>query len=57
MTPRMQIVWNVLEAAYDNRDLMVIAVCRRLIVADRLGWKRHANQSDKDMIWAFAEAA
>ena len=54
MTPRMQIVWNVLEAAKDNGDQMVIAACRRLIVADRIGWKRHAAKADWQIVKAFA---
>lgn len=55
LTPKMQIVWDVLEAAKDNRDAVVIAACRRLIVANRLGWKRHAAQADKDLVYAFAD--
>jgi len=54
MTPRMQIVWQVLEAAKDNGDQMVIAACRRLIVADRIGWKRHAAKADWQLVKAFA---
>jgi hypothetical protein len=42
-TPRMQIVWRVLEAA---KDEIAIAACRRLIVAGRLGWNRHADRRD-----------
>ena len=54
MTLRMQIVWNVLEAAKDNGDQMVIAACRRLIVADRIGWKKHAKRIDWELVKAFA---
>lgn len=50
VTPRMQIVWDVLEAAKDNGDDMVIAACRRLIVADRLGWKKHAKRDDIQLV-------
>lgn len=46
MTPRMYIVWHVLEAAKDAGDAMVIAACRRLIVANRLGWRKHADPAD-----------
>jgi hypothetical protein len=41
MTPRMAIVWDILERAVDNNDVVVIAACRRLILANRLGWRRH----------------
>ncbi|BCH23535.1 hypothetical protein [Mesorhizobium sp. L-8-3] len=53
-TPRMQIVWDVLEAAKDNADEMVIAACRRLIVADRLGWKKHAKRGDIELVMSIA---
>ena len=55
MAPRMQIVWEVLEAAKDAGDATVIAACRRLIVADRLGWRKHAREDDRRLVWAFAE--
>jgi hypothetical protein len=55
MTPRMTIVWEILERAKDAGDEFVIAACRRLIIADRIGWKRHANKSDWTLIRAFAE--
>ena len=44
--PRMRITWAVLEAAKDACDEMVIAACRRIIAADRLGWRRHGNPAD-----------
>lgn len=53
MTPKMHIVWSVLEAAKDAGDEFVIAACRRLIVADRLGWKRHANPADYRLVLEF----
>lgn len=55
MTPRMMITWKVLEAAKDAGDGFVIAACRRLIVANRLGWKRHHNPADFQIVLAFAE--
>lgn len=55
MSPRMQITWNVLEAAKDAGDAMVIAACRRVIVADRLGWRKHGNAADYAMMLAFVE--
>lgn len=53
-TPRMQIVWDVLEAAKDNDDQAVIAACRRLIEADRKGWKKHHNAADYRLVLEFA---
>lgn len=53
MTPRMRIVWDVLEAAKDNGDAIVAAACRRLIVADRIGWRRHARRADLDLALTF----
>ena len=54
MTPRMQIIWQVIEAAKDAGDEVVIAACRRLIVADRLGWRRHHNPADYQLVLSFA---
>ncbi|WP_200474605.1 hypothetical protein [Azospirillum argentinense] len=54
MTPRMQIVWDVLEAAKGNNDATVISACRRLIEANRLGWKKHANPTDWALVQGFA---
>jgi hypothetical protein len=53
----MVLVWRVLEGAKDAGDAMVIAACRRLIVADRLGWRRHADMRDWRIVKALAEAA
>jgi|GEM_PF-5032723 len=53
-TPRMRIVHDVLEAAKDAGDEMVIAACRRLMRADTLGWKKHAVQADKALVFSFA---
>jgi hypothetical protein len=54
-TPRMQMVWDVLEAAKQNADEIVVAACRRLIIADRLGWKKHAERSDIALVMALAD--
>jgi len=54
MTPRMQITWNVLEAAKDAGDEIVIAACRRIITADRIGWRKHGNAADLRLVMAFA---
>lgn len=54
-SPRMQITWEVLEAAKDAGDQMLIAACRRIIIADRIGWRKHGNPADLRMVYAFAE--
>ena len=55
MNPKMQIIWQVLEAAKDAGDEMVIAACRRLIIANRLGWKKHHAPADYALVRGFAE--
>jgi hypothetical protein len=52
--PRMRITWDVLEAAKDAGDETVIAACRRIIVADRLGWRKHGNPADLERVYSFA---
>ena len=54
MTPRMQITWDVLEAAKDAGDQMVISACRRIINADRIGWRKHGDPADFRLVMAFA---
>jgi hypothetical protein len=54
-TSRMQIVWDVLEAAKDTGDAIVIAACRRLIAADRVGWRRHAERGDIKLVMSLAD--
>ncbi len=53
-TPRMRITWHVLEAAKDASDEIVIAACRRIITADRIGWRKHGNSADLQLILEFA---
>ena len=53
MTPRMQIVWTVLEAAKDVGDELVISACRRLIIANRLGWKKYHRSDDWQLVLMF----
>ncbi|SKA19917.1 hypothetical protein SAMN05428963_1086 [Consotaella salsifontis] len=53
MSPRMQIVWSVLEAAKDAGDELIIAACRRIIVADRIGWRKHGNPADYRLVLDF----
>ncbi len=54
-SPRMQIIWDVLPRAIDNEDWTVIEACRRLIVANRLGWRRYTNATDWNLVLAFAD--
>lgn len=54
-TPRMNITWTVLEAAKDAGDAMVVAACRRIITADRIGWRKHGNPADLKLVLAFTE--
>lgn len=54
MNPRMSITWKVLDAAKDAKDELVIAACRRIIVADRRGWKKHGNAADLKLVLDFA---
>ena len=53
MNPRMYITWTVLEAAKDAGDQMVIAACRRIIVADRIGWRTNGNPADFALVSKF----
>jgi hypothetical protein len=52
--PRMRITWVVLEAAKDAGDEVVIAACRRVIAADRIGWRKHGNPADLNLRYSFA---
>ena len=56
-TPRMEIVWRVLERAIDAEDWEVIEACRRLVIANRLGWRRYTNASDWNLVMAFDDLA
>lgn len=53
MSPRMQIIWSVLEAAKDAGDAAVAAACRRLIEANRRGWKAHHAPADYQLVRDF----
>jgi hypothetical protein len=54
-TPRMQIVWQVLEGAKDCQDQIVINACRRLINANTIGWRKHADKRDWQLVLEFAQ--
>ena len=53
MSLRMKIVWDVLEGAKDVGDELIIAACRRLIIANRGG--RRADRKDWKLIVTFAD--
>jgi hypothetical protein len=53
--PRVRITWAVLEAAKDVGDEMVIAACRRIIVAERIGWRKHGDPADLELVYSFAK--
>lgn len=53
--PRMQMVWDVLESALDNSDALVVGACRRLIAADRIGWRKHTDPGDWALVRSFVE--
>lgn len=53
MTPRMQIVWRVLEAAKANNDKRIVALCRHCLMADRLGWKKYDGASAYAIVREF----
>ena len=55
-TPRMAMVWQVLEGAKDAGDAMVVAAGRRLIAANRLGWKKYAQPADVAIVRNIADA-
>ena len=54
--PRMAMVWHVLEGAKDAGDDRIAAACRRLIAANRLGWKKHARPADIAIVRDIADA-
>jgi hypothetical protein len=57
LTPKMQIVWEVLESAKDCNDQHVIAACRRIIVAYRLGRTHDENcRADFRLVNSFSIA-
>ncbi len=56
-TPRQTIALQVLEAAKDAGDQMVVNACRRVITANRLGWRKHGCAADLKLVYEFYEAA
>jgi hypothetical protein len=50
---RMQITYEVAVAAKDANDEMVFAACRRIIEANRIGWRKHGNPADLQLVMQF----
>ena len=48
---RVHIIQTVLEAAKDAGDEHAIACCRRLLEANRRGWKQHRDSKE----WALVQ--
>lgn len=53
-SPRMRMVWQVLEGPKDAGDDAVIAPCHRRIVADRRGWRERGDPADLRLVRDFA---
>ena len=47
---------DILERAKDCEDEFIIAACRRLIEANRLGWQKHHNPNDWRLVKEMAES-
>lgn len=52
----VSMVRAILKGAMDAEDDQVIAACRRLLKAHRLGWNKYATHADRDLVAAFADA-
>ena len=44
--PRRDIIRDVLESALDAGAQDYVAACRRLLSADLIGWRKHADRRD-----------
>ena len=51
----MHLIWQVLEGAKDAGDTEVLAAARRLVRANMLGWRKHAQPADYELVKSFAE--
>jgi hypothetical protein len=51
----MHLIWQVLEGAKDAGDTEVLAAARRLVGANMLGWGKHAQPADYELVKSFAE--
>jgi hypothetical protein len=41
------------QASKDAGEEMVIAACRRVIAADRIGWRKHGDPADLELVYSF----
>jgi hypothetical protein len=46
-------IGNIGRAASNEGDRMVIGACRRVIAADRIGWRKHADPADLELVYSF----
>jgi hypothetical protein len=44
---------NIGPSASNEGDRMVIAACRRFIAADRIGWRKHGDPADLELVYSF----
>jgi hypothetical protein len=44
---------NIGPAASNVGDEMVIAACRRIIAAERIGWRKHGDPADVKLVYSF----
>ena len=44
--PRIDIIHTVLESAREAGVTEYVEICRRLLAADRKGWRTHADRQD-----------
>ena len=52
LPPRMSITWDVLAAAKRAGDEVTIAACRRIIEANRIGWRKHGSATDLRLVYS-----
>ncbi len=50
---RQDQILDVLEGARDAEDKTMIAACERLLKANRLGWRKHHDPKDWNMVRDF----
>jgi hypothetical protein len=44
---------NIGRAASNAGDRMVIAACRRVVAVDRIGWRKHGDPADLELVYSF----
>lgn len=50
---RIELVWAALRRALEREDWDVIEACRRLIQAERLGWRQFTTADDWNVVLSF----